>query len=127
MVKKYAPETSQAEATAPIAINSPEVHWKPSKDFALSVCTDRLMRQKLPAEKESGSDLGDQESVNRHRLLMHGLVDFAGSPQVTRWSLTQFISYNFCEFVSKVIVQLFFGIFSYKKFRGCFKKSEHKI
>ena len=83
MVKKYAPETSQAEATAPIAINSPEVHWKPSKDFALSVCTDRLMRQKLPAEKESGSDLGDQESVNRHRLLMHGLVDFAGSPQVT--------------------------------------------
>ena len=83
MIKKYAPETSQAEATAPIAINSPEVHWKPSKDFALSVCTDRLMRQKLPAEKESGSDLGDQESVNRHRLLMHGLVDFAGSPQVT--------------------------------------------
>jgi len=51
MIKKYDPDdTGQQGKTGP------EVHRLFSKEFALSACTERVMRQKLPSETYGGGE-----------------------------------------------------------------------
>ena len=55
------------------------------------------MRQRLPSENESAEGDTDKSAVDsRHRVLMHGLIDFAGSPHMVRsaGALLNFVDHN---------------------------------